>query len=122
MSDVRLTLATPPPGPARGAALGLVLTAAGTVAVLVALPFDGRAAPAAGLLLLAAVGIVVLDRLAAFHPHARFGPGNAVTLARAGGTAVFAALALEPAVAAGTAGWWALALALALLALDGIDG
>ena len=108
--------------PTRGAAAGLAAAAALTAAVLAALPFAGNLAPAAGLLALAAIGAVVLGRLAAFHPHPRFGLGNAVTLVRAGGTAVIVALAVEPALVAGDAAWSALGLALALLALDGVDG
>ena len=38
----------------------------------------------------------VLARLGRFHPHPRFGLANGITLVRAGGAAVFAALALEP--------------------------
>ena len=123
MSDAHLSLApAPPPSPSRGAVIGLALTGVATLATLVALPFAGPAAPAIGLLVLAAVGAVVLDRLGAFHPHPRFGPGNAITLARAGGVAGLAALAVEPELVAGSAGWAAFAFALALLGLDGIDG
>lgn len=122
MTDLRLAAAAPLTRPVRGAALGLALTGAGTTAVLAALPFEGALAPVAGLLALAATGGVVIDRLAAFHPHPRFGLGNALTLVRAGGTAVFVALALEPRLLAGRAAWAAFGLALALLALDGLDG
>ncbi|MFT3974416.1 MAG: CDP-alcohol phosphatidyltransferase family protein [Amaricoccus sp.] len=107
----------------RPAARALALATAATAAVLAALPFEGRLAPAAGVLVLAGVGAVALDRIAAFHPHPRFGLANAVTLVRAGATAVFAALALEPApLMPARAGWAAFGLALALLALDGLDG
>jgi phosphatidylglycerophosphate synthase len=125
MTDLRLLPTAPPggrPRPPRGAAVGLAAIVVLTAAALAALPFAGRLAPAAGLLALAATGAVVLDRLATFHPHPRFGLGNAVTAVRAGGTAVFVALALEPGLVAGRAAWTALGLALALLALDGVDG
>jgi len=73
--------------------------------------------------LFALAGAVVLARLGRFHPHARFGLANGVTLLRAGGTAVFAALALEPALLADPrAAWAAFAGACLLLALDGLDG
>jgi phosphatidylglycerophosphate synthase len=73
--------------------------------------------------LFALAGAVVLARLGRFHPHARFGLANGVTLFRAGGTAVFAALALEPALLADPrAAWAGFAGACLLLALDGLDG
>ena len=122
MTDLRLASAAPVAGAVRGATLGLALTAGGTATVLAALPFEGALAPVAGLLVLAAAGGTMIDRLAAFHPHPRFGAANAVTLVRAGGAAVLVALALEPRLLAGTAAWGGLGLALALLALDGLDG
>jgi phosphatidylglycerophosphate synthase len=125
MTDLRLassarTGALSPP--VRRAAVGFAAAAALTAGALAALPFAGSLAPAAGLLALALTGAVVLDRLAAFHPHPRFGLGNGVTVVRAGGTAVFVALAVEPGLVAGGAAWAAFGLALALLALDGLDG
>jgi len=89
---------------------------------LAALPFRNPAAPLAGMTLFALAGALLLARLERYHPHPRFGLGNSVTVVRAGGTAVFAAIALEPALIAGTHGWTALAAAAALLALDGVDG
>jgi len=86
------------------------------------LPFRNPAAPLAGMALFALVGALLLARLERFHPHPSFGLGNIVTVVRAGGTAVFAAIALEPAMIAGPHGWTALAAAAILLALDGIDG
>ncbi len=64
----------------------------------------------------------MLERLGPYHPHERFGFGNGITLVRAGGASVVAALAVEPGLIAGSAGWAALAGIAALLALDGIDG
>lgn len=111
----------PLPGPVRGAALGLGLAASATTAALATLPFEGALGPAAGLAALVATGLVVVDRVADFHPHPRFGLGNAVTLARAGGTAVVVALAFEPRLAV-EAGWAVFGFAALLLALDGVDG
>jgi phosphatidylglycerophosphate synthase len=100
----------------------LALVAAGVAVALAVLPFQGAAAPLAGMALYALAGAIVLARLGRFHPHARFGLANAITVLRAGGVAVLAALALEPALLAGERGWWAAAAAAGLLALDGIDG
>jgi phosphatidylglycerophosphate synthase len=91
--------------------------------VLAALPFAGLAAPVAGMALFALAGATVLARLGRFHPHCRFGIANGITLFRAGGAAVFAALALEPAPIAGeAAGWAAFGGAGLMLGLDGLDG
>ena len=72
---------------------------------------------------LALAGALVLARVEGAHPHRRFGLANGITLARAGGAAVLAAFALDPAPLAGTAaGWAAFGGAALLLGLDGIDG
>ena len=72
---------------------------------------------------LALVGALVLARVEGAHQHRRFGLANGITLARAGGAAVLAAFALDPAPLAGTAaGWAAFGGAALLLGLDGIDG
>ena len=97
--------------------LGLLLAAA-----LAALPFAMPSTTPAGLAVYTAAALLVLDRLPIYHPHPRFGLGNGITLARAAGTAGFAALALEPQVLAERDGWWAVAAVTALLALDGVDG
>ena len=89
---------------------------------VLALPFRGTVPPWASLFALGATGIVVLDRLAPHHPYPRFGLGNGITLVRAGGTAVFVALAFEPALLAGPSAWAAFAGAATLLVLDGLDG
>ena len=101
------------------AALALALPLAGA---LRALPFTGPLPPVAGLALFALVAAIARARVAVSHPHARFGTANAITLARAAGTALLAAVALEPRLIAGAAGWLAVAGAALLLALDGIDG
>jgi phosphatidylglycerophosphate synthase len=110
-------------GAARGGAARAALAMAPVLAVvLVALPFEGRLAPAAGLAVFALVAFLVWDRIDANHPHARFGLANTVTLARAAATAAFAALACEPWLIAGRAGWAAAAAVAVVLALDGVDG
>jgi phosphatidylglycerophosphate synthase len=90
---------------------------------LATLPFRSPAPPAVGMALFALAAAAVLARLGRFHPHPRFGLANAITVLRAGGASVFAALALEPALVAGEPAAWAAAGGVALLlALDGLDG
>jgi phosphatidylglycerophosphate synthase len=121
MTDVRAgapVLAGPRrPAAAAGVAIGALLAAA-----LALLPFAGMLAPSLGFAAFMLVAAVAVDRLAPHHPHARFGAGNTVTLIRAGGASVFVALALEPGLVAGSAGWVAFGGAALLLALDGVDG
>lgn len=100
----------------------MALVGVALVWALAALPFARPAACIAGFATYALVAVVVLARLPVDHPHRRFGAANAITLARAGGAALVMALAFEPAVLAGRAGWWAVAGAGLLLALDGLDG
>ncbi len=109
-------------GPRRRALPAIVAAAAAVAWTLAALPFAGAAARPLGLALFALIGVVVLDRLGPHHPYERFGIGNGITLVRAGGAAVFVALACEPRLLAGDRAWGALAGAAALLALDGLDG
>lgn len=91
-------------------------------AALAALPFEGLAPPLAGLGLYAAMAWMVPARIERHHRHARFGLANSVTLLRAGGVAVFAALLLQPEMLQGRVAWAVLAAAAGLLALDGVDG
>jgi phosphatidylglycerophosphate synthase len=109
------------PGPRRGALLATAVIGAALAWTLAALPFATPAA-CAGLGLFGLVAAVMIDRLGPFHPHAAFGLANALTLFRAAGAAVFAALAVEPRLLAGPHAWWALAGAALLLVLDGVDG
>jgi phosphatidylglycerophosphate synthase len=109
-------------GPRRGAAAGLAVVVPATALVLLALPFERAIPPWVALATLLAIAIVLLDRVALHHPHPRFGLGNAITLARAGGTAVFVALALESTSLSGSAAWLACAGVGLLLGLDAIDG
>lgn len=105
-----------------GAALAVALVGTGLALTLAALPFDALGAPVAGIALFAFGGAVVIAQVGRWHPHARFGVANGITVLRGGGAALFAALALDPPVAAGTGGWPAFAVAVALFALDGVDG
>jgi phosphatidylglycerophosphate synthase len=85
------------------------------------MPFESSAA-CAGLGLYVLIAALAVERLTPFHPHTAFGLANAITLFRAGGAVLIAALALEPAILAGQGAWLALGGAAALLALDGVDG
>ena len=70
----------------------------------------------------AAIALTAADRVAASHPHPRFGPANVVTLLRGAGTSALLGLAAAGGAVEG-AGAWAAALGTAvLLALDGLDG
>jgi phosphatidylglycerophosphate synthase len=110
------------PGPRRAAAQALAATGLALAAALLLLPFDGAAPAATGLGLYLAISLVVLDRVAAHHPHARFGQGNLLTLVRAAGVALLAAAAVLPWVLLGPGGGAAGAATAALLGLDGLDG
>jgi len=82
----------------------------------------GRGALVA-LALYAVVAAAACGRIGAYHPHARFGLANAITLVRAAGTALLAgALAVPGLLARPDAGWLVLFAAVGLLALDGLDG
>ena len=111
-----------PAGPGPGAFAATAAAGAALALLLAALPFPSAHAPTFALALFAMIALVVRDRLAAHHPHDRFGAANAVTLLRAAGVACFAGLALEPGLLAGSAAWWAAAGGALILALDGIDG
>ena len=103
----------------RHLAVALAATAVGAVALAAALELDGRSVAAS--LLLATLGAVaVLRHLPGRHPHPRFGPANAVTLARAVPVVLVAGLVVAPASTAAAA-FAASAGALATL-LDGLDG
>jgi phosphatidylglycerophosphate synthase len=68
-----------------------------------------------------AVGVAVGFWFLALHaPRSRLGPANQLTLARVGLTALLAALVGE--TPTDTTAWFALGLALAAEALDGLDG
>lgn len=110
-----------PPSAWRFAGLAL---AVGALAAALALPVAGLAGAAMALAFMVAVAILGAPRLAAFHPHARLGPANAITTARAGvGALAAAVLALPGGLADAPALAWALTGAVvAALALDGVDG
>lgn len=115
--------ARPGSAEASGTAASLsAIIAASVVTVAVLLPFRG-AAPvwfSAGLFVL--VSGVMLARIGVREAQPRFGAANTVTLLRAAAVAVMAGFALEPAAVAATGPWTLFLVALALLALDGIDG
>lgn len=100
-------------------AAALAATAAAGVALAQALGLDGGYVAAS--LLVATLGAAaVLRHLPGRHPHPRFGPANAVTLARAVPVVLVAGLVVAPASTAAAA-FAACAGALATL-LDGLDG
>jgi phosphatidylglycerophosphate synthase len=103
----------------RHLAAALVATAGAATALAAALDL-GATYVAASLAIAAAGAAAVLWHLPGRHPHARFGPANAVTLARAVPVVLVAGLAVAPASAA-AAGFAAFAGTLATL-LDGLDG
>lgn len=70
----------------------------------------------------AAIALTVTGRVAAFHPHPRFGPANVVTLLRGAGTSALLGLAAAEGAVAAQGSWVAALAAAVLLALDGIDG
>lgn len=110
--------ASPRAGAARAAA-ALAIPLGGA---LLLLPFATAGARLAGFALFALVALVAWERIGRSYPHAQFGAANAITLARAAGTALLAALALEPRLLAGGVGWIVAAGVGCLLALDGLDG
>ncbi|MFA5911257.1 MAG: CDP-alcohol phosphatidyltransferase family protein [Vicinamibacterales bacterium] len=63
---------------------------------------------------------VAVATVAAYHPFARFGPANYVTMLRAAMVALAAALSVEPPTAA--IAWWVVGTTACLAALDGLDG
>jgi phosphatidylglycerophosphate synthase len=103
----------------RHLAAGLLATAVAAVALAPALGLDGGYVAAS--LLLATLGAAaVLGHLPGRHPHARFGPANAVTLARAVPVVLVAGLVVAP-VSTAAAAFAVCAGALATI-LDGVDG
>lgn len=70
----------------------------------------------------AAIALMVADRVAASHPHPRFGPANVVTLLRGAGTSALLGLAAAGGAVEGEGSWVAALGTAVLLALDGIDG
>jgi len=108
-----------------GAALGLLATIAvsGALGLIVGAP--ALVAPTAAAVYLAAAGIA-WRWLAQHLPNRRLGAANAVTIARAALVASLAGLvplgAADAADWTPLAGWCAIALAVAALSLDGVDG
>jgi phosphatidylglycerophosphate synthase len=100
-----------------GAALAATALAAGAVQALLELgPLYLPAALAVAL----CGAYAILRYLPRRHPHATFGPANAVTLTRAVPTALVAALTVEPGTVA--AATFATVAGTAVVVLDGVDG
>lgn len=121
MVDLPRDHATPHPARA-GAAVAIGAVGLGVVVASVLLPFRNEGATWFAIGLHLAVAAAVLALIGAHYPHRRFGAANTVTLLRAGGVAVFAGFAAEPAAILSTGPLAVFGAALLLLALDGIDG
>ena len=92
------------------------------LAGLASYALGGLGAAAVSVTLCLAGGAAVLRGLSPRHyPHARLGLCNAATMTRGAGVTVLAGLLVAP-MAAEAMGWWLVALAGAVLALDGVDG
>lgn len=97
----------------------LILTVVGLAVTLVAGALLSPAGFAVALAIFCSVSLAVT---LAPRPPGPFGTANRITLARAGGAAVFGGLALNPAPLAGPGGWVAAGTGAVFLALDGVDG
>ena len=64
-----------------------------------------------------AIALMVADRVAASHPHPRFGPANVVTLLRGAGTSALLGLAAAGGAVEGEGSWVAALGTAVLLAL-----
>jgi phosphatidylglycerophosphate synthase len=104
------------------AAIAAGVVGAAVTVVAVWLPFRTETAVWVSILTYSAIVGIVLARIGTHYPHHRLGVANLVTILRAGGVALFAGLAVEPAALASIGEWSALIAALVLLSLDGIDG
>jgi phosphatidylglycerophosphate synthase len=113
-----------PDAPLRSSVARAVAAAAGVTLALGLL--TERWSEAGGAFLLASLGLfavatsVLVGRIAAYHPFARFGPANAVTLVRLGLVAIVAGLIGVRDTE--RVAWLAVALILVATALDGLDG
>lgn len=107
-------------------ALGLGAIALGTIGLALVAYGGLDWLPLAGALAVyAAIAGIVAHRIGAYHPHARFGAANGVTLARAVINCLLVGLLLDLERLAGheaTVGMIFIAFAALSLALDGLDG
>lgn len=103
----------------RHVAAASLATTLGAAALATALDL-GTDYVVAALAVAACGAIAILRTLPRRHPHASFGPANAVTLARAVPTALVAALVVEPGTVAAAA--FATLAGTAVVVLDGLDG
>lgn len=108
-------------GPGAGASCAAAAVGLALAAALAVLPLP-PAAGLAGLGLYAAVALLATAGCPMHHPHPRFGLANSLTMLRAGGTALLGAAALASHSLGPAGAWAAAALAVGLLALDGLDG
>lgn len=102
----------------------MLLGAALAVAAAALMPFGGlgwRGATAA-LFAYGAVAVLVLAGLARHAPHRRFGPANAVTLARAAAMALLVGVCADGAALTPGGRWLLAGGGTAALLLDGVDG
>lgn len=112
-ADIRL------PGRVHRTARIAVYAAAAALTSGLALAGPGIAPAAIAILLFAGIASVILRQVEVYHPYPEFGPANLITLARAALACLLAAI-----VTAGSVALWLIAfpVALAALALDGVDG
>lgn len=112
-ADIRL------PGCIHRTARIAVCVAAAALASVLTLAGSDIAPATIAILLFAGIASVILRRVEAYHPFPEFGPANLITLARAALACLLAAI-----VTTGSVALWLIAfpLALAALALDGVDG
>ena len=109
---------------------GAAALAASVWATVLWVPFGGWFAVGA-LATYASAGAIVISRIGPYHPYARFGAANTVTLVRLIVTSLFAGLAAQTAFAqtssdsaviAPSTAWFFVGLAVLALMLDGFDG
>lgn len=105
-------------------ATALVLLVVAVVTGCLALAPDRPAQGLASGLVLLAGGAAMLSALPGHYPHSRLGLCNIVTLTRLAGVALLAGMLVPAQFLQGddTLAWVALAIALLVLALDGVDG
>lgn len=118
MSEVPFGAAAPP-ATARRQFIVVGLALAPPLAILLWLLPIGAPAALAGLGLFLLVVAIGQARIEAHHPPTRLGAANGVTLLRAAGAGLLAALAFDPDP---TASWELVAAMALLVGLDGIDG
>ncbi len=104
--------------------MALVIAATGILTAAVALAIERVAGfpSLAPLVLLAVIGGLSLERIGTYHPHDRLGWANVVTFLRGGMICLFAGPLLAGRGLSAEEAWMSAGVALAALALDGVDG